>query len=98
MKKRDFVIKVLRYITIILFLLIILIVVIKKWRSFDRISVWFNPNWVDIQLGKTECPLFYFMQILLLNTCYHKNNIYANVNNFVIFYAFFKCMTYNNDV
>ena len=32
MKKRDFEIKVLRYIAIILFLLIILIVVIKKWH------------------------------------------------------------------
>mgnify|MGYP004637781211 FL=1 len=37
MKKRNFVIKVLRYITIILFLLIVMIVVIKKWHL---IHIW----------------------------------------------------------
>jgi len=34
MKNRIFVIKVLRYIAIILFLLSILVAVIKKWHSF----------------------------------------------------------------
>jgi len=34
MKKRIFVIKVLRYITIILSILTILVIEIKKWHSF----------------------------------------------------------------
>ena len=80
MKKRNFVIKVLRYITIILFLLIIMIVVIKKWHSFARISVLFNINWVDIQLGKIECSLLLFyakilaIYIIAQNTCDCKLN------------------------
>lgn len=80
MKKRNFVIKVLRYITIILFLLIIMIVVIKKWHSFARISVWFNINWVDIQLGKTECSLFILCKFFPLNTYYHKISFFASFN------------------
>ena len=39
MKKRIFIIRFLRYLSIILLLLIIMIIVIKKWHSFDRISV-----------------------------------------------------------
>ena len=75
MKKRNFVIKVLRYITIILFLLIIMIVVIKKWHL---IQIWIKClsqlNRVDIQLAKLNVPIFILCKI----SCYIHNNIKRN--------------------
>ena len=75
MKTRNFVIKVLRYITIILFLLIIMIVVIKKWHL---IQIWIKClsqlNRVDIQLAKLNVPIFILCKI----SCYIHNNIKRN--------------------
>ena len=58
MNKRIFVIKILRYITIILLLLTNLVIVIKKWHLSQWLKCPSNLNWVDIQHNETECSLF----------------------------------------
>ena len=61
-KTKTFIIRVLKLISIILFLLIIMIVVIKKWHFIHQqwIKCLTNENWVNIQFGKTECSSFLF--------------------------------------
>ncbi len=63
-KKREYVCWVLLLIAIILFLLLMIIVVIKKWHLSISLNVSLIFR-VDIQHSKTECSLFYFMQVPL---------------------------------
>ena len=71
MNKRIFVIKILRYITIILLLLTNLVIVIKKWHLSQWLKCPSNLNWVDIQHNETECSLFSICKF----SCYIHNNI-----------------------
>jgi len=68
MKKRIFMIKILRYICIILLLLTFLVIEIKKWHSFAWISVKPLNLRGRHSLAISNVPLFYFMQIASPNT------------------------------
>ena len=73
MGKRVFIIKFLRYIAIILFLLSLLVAVIKKQTLNSSYEL--NVNQIILQVDIQSCKLnvsyFYYIQVSLMNTSYH---------------------------